>query len=429
MEITNKQLNHASQQILHVKAEDHAGVTRQTQIPKRFYCHWLLPIDEIQYDPEHPTVPLIDDLDGQCCFNHRVGLPTRKWETDKGNTEVIRVELTHFNRRMMKNYFRHRKYSKNKCRGDGTTEILTVRWNIFKYGVMNTVKNHKAVILPGTSSKLSTEISTRIKEICDRIPQIYRNGVIPHSIAPQKFHFATGGRIELTSATADADRGYENVGDINREELAHWDMIDDEPVYYASEGVYDKTRCHITDNTTPRGKANFYYNLIWSPEAKSGFYKHIVNWREVVGLPVEQIEDLYDEGHIDDNRLQELRDELVHRYHHNKHYKEWYDTFKKNGVLVFWDNEVQIPIEEIIDIPIPLLDVNAIVEGSMTNRSHYDQEHDNEFISGENKALGDFMEADVEPDDLMAQLRKFDEFQRKQDNSDGEEEFEDADYE
>ena len=159
-------------------------------IPKRFYCHWVLPVDEIQYDENGKEI--VDDYaTGQCCFNHRVGLPTRKWETDVGKTEVIPVELTHFNRRMMMNYFKHRKYSKNKCRGDGTTEILTVRWNVFKYGVLTNVKNRKGVIMPGTSSKLSNEISTRIKALCDRIPQIYKHG-IPSAEAPTKFHFATG---------------------------------------------------------------------------------------------------------------------------------------------------------------------------------------------------------------------------------------------
>jgi len=374
-------------------------------IPKRFYCHWTLPSDEIQFNKDGKEI--IDDyVDGQCCFNHRIGLPTRKWESDIGKVEVIVVKLTHFNYRMMKNYFRHRKYSKNKCRGDGTTEILTVRWNIFKYGILDNLKNRKGIIMPGTSSKLSNEISTRIKAICDKIPQIYMNGM-PNSLAPTKFHFKTGGQLELTSATPDAGRGYENVGDFNQEEVAHWDMVDDKPVYYTSEGVHDKTRCHITHNTTPRGKANFYYDLIWDPQATSDFFKHVVNWREVVGLPVEKVEDLYNMGFITDEIMIKLREDLVEKYYTNTHYKEWYDTFKKSDVLVFWDNGELIPIEELVDIPIPILDINAIVSDSQTDRSHYDQELDNEFISGENKAIGEFQEADLKADDLRMQIAKY----------------------
>jgi hypothetical protein len=374
-----------------------------TPIPRRFYCHWTLPGDEIQYDDKGKA--LVDDPQLRCCFNHRVGLPQRKWETEKG-VEVVTVELTHFNRRMMQNYFRHRKYSKNKCRGDGTTELLTVRWNVFKYGVMGTVKNRKCVIMPGTSSKLSNEISTRIKALCDKIPQIYKHG-IPISESPQKFFFKTDNRIELTSATPDADRGYENVGDINEEEVAHWELVDDKPVFYSSEGVHEKTRCHITHNTTPRGKRGFYFELVWSPEATSGFYKHIVNWREVVGLPVVKIEDLYGIGHIDDAKLAQLRKQLVQRYYDDPSYKNWYETFEKSGVRVFWDNGELIPIEEIVDIPIPILDINSIVNDSQEERSHYDQELDNEFISGENRAIGVFQEADFKPDDLAAQIQQY----------------------
>lgn len=382
-----------------------AKKTKVIPIPRRFYCHWKLPIDEIQYDENGKEI--IDDYtNGKCCFNHRVGLPTRKWETDVGTVEVIRVELNHPNRRMITNYFRHRKLSKNKCRGDGTTEIITVRWNVFKYGVMNTIPNRKCIIMPGTSSKLTNEISTRIKALCDKIPQIYKFG-IPSAIAPLKFFFESGGRIELTSATPDADRGYENVGDINQEEVAHWELINDRPVYYASEGVFDKTRCHITHNTTPRGKRGFYYELVWSPEATSDFYKQIVNWREIVGLPVVKIEDLYNIGHIDDNKLQELRQKLLHQYNTDPEYKNWYETFTKSNVLVFWDNGVLIPFEEIIDIPTPLLDINAIVLGSKTDRSHYDQEHDNEFIAGQSRAFGNFVDVDMQAIDLDEQITNF----------------------
>ena len=75
---------------------------------------------------------------------------------------------------------------------------------------------------------------------------------------------------------------------------------------------------------------------------------------------------------------------------------------------MFWDNGELIPIEELVDVPIPILDINAIVADSQTDRSHYDQELDNEFISGENRAIGAFQEEDLRPDDLREQIKKFD---------------------
>jgi len=369
-------------------------------IPHRFYCHWMLPGDEIQYDNKGKE--LKNDKDGQCCFNHRIGLPTRKWETDIGSTETIPVELTPFNFRMMKNYFLHRKYSQNKCRGSGASEILTIRYMIFKYAVLSTEKNRKCIILPGTSSKLSSEFSTRIKAVCDKIPQIYRR--VPTSDKPAEFIFKSGGRIILTSATPDADRGFENVGDIILEEVAHWELIDDMPVYYASEGVHEKTQCHLVHSTTPRGKRGFYFDLVWSPDATGDFYRHITNWREVVGLPVQAIEELYDYDFITDEIVQKLRKECLERYYNDPAYHDWYHNNRKQ---MFIDNGKVIPIEQLVNIPIPILDINAIVNDSKTDRSHYDQELDNEFISGENRAIGTFLEEDVGSPDMAQILRQF----------------------
>ena len=401
MEVTNKQLERASQQILLKTVEEYAVTQKAISIPRRFYCEWTLPGDEIQYDKGKE---LVNDPENRCCFNHRVGLPTRKWETDNASTEVIPVPLTHFNFRMMNNYFNHKLYSQNKCRGSGASEILTIRYMIFKYGVMNTVYNKKCMVLPGTSSKLSIEFSTRIKAVCDRIPQIYQT--IPKSIAPTKFIFKTGGRIELTSATVDADRGFENVGDIILEEVAHWDLHNDEGVYYAAQGVHDKTRCHVVHSTTPKNKTGFYFDFIWDKEANSSFDKHITNWREVVGLPVQTIEELQQiwikEGDITPKRLHSLRQQCLHNYKNNSEYRYWYDNFPK-----IQDHGKSIPINELMDIPIPILDINAIIIESLTSRTHYDQELDNEFTSSDRMALGDFADADVEPDDLMAQLKEF----------------------
>jgi len=365
-------------------------------VPRRFYCHWMLPGDKIQYDEKGKE--LKNDKDGQCCFNHRIGLPTRKWETDIGISETIPVELTSFNFRMMKNYFLHRKYSQNKARGSGASEILTIRYMIYKYAIIVNERNRKCIILPGTSSKLSDEFSTRIKAICDRIPQIYRR--IPTSDKPKDFRFKSGGRIILTSATPDADRGFENVGDIHLEEVAHWELIDDLPVYYASQGVHEKTQCHLVHSTTPRGKRGFYFDLVWSPDATGDFYRHITNWREIVGLPVMTIEELYEYDTITDTLLKQLRKLCVEKYYNNPVYREWYDKF-------FLDNGKVIPIEQLVNIPIPILDINAIINDSKTDRSHYDQELDNQFISGENRAIGNFQEEDIPSPDLAKILRDF----------------------
>ena len=372
-------------------------------VPRRFWCHWLMPGDEVQYDGKGKEIQ--DDIgEGKCCFNHRIGLPTRKWESDEGKAEAVPVPLTRFNRRMMDNYHAHRKYSQNKCRGSGASEILTIRYMVYKYGVLPAGENRKCIIIPGTSSSLSSELGQRIKGVCDTIPHIYAVDGSRGSIRPREFRFRTGGRIILTSATPDADRGFENVGDLILEEVAHWELIDDMPVYYAAEGVYEKTRCHIVHSTTPRGRRGFYYDLIWDPEADSDYYKHVTNWREVTGIPVRRVEDLYVYGHggIDDDTVQEIRAECVHRYGTDDAYRKWYNAFFGGG-----EGGI-IPIEELVDVPISLLDLNAITADSRTDRSHYDQELDNQFLAGDRRALAAAVEEDWHADDLRASINLHD---------------------
>jgi len=363
-------------------------------IPRIFYCDWL---DE-NTTTEKEEKDMVKSHYPNCCFNHRIGLPTRNWEGDDVIPEDIPVSLTHFNKRMMDNYHKHRKYSMNKCRGSGASEILTIRWRIFKYAILNEGKNRKCMILPGTSSKLSNELSTRIKAICDKIPQIY--DIVPTSLKPTEFLFKSGGRIMLMPATADAIRGFENVGDIVLEEVAHWDMVDDMPVYNSSQAVHTKTQCHIIHSTTPRQKRGFYYNLIWDETATSDFYKHTTNWREVIGLPVPLIEDLQkfvaENGDITDNDIISMRAQFKELYKTDPEYKIWFNDF--------FDG---IPFDELIDVPVGLLDVNSIVRDSITYRPEYDQELDNKFIATDSRAIGDFMEEDFDPLDLRNQIETF----------------------
>jgi predicted ATP-binding protein involved in virulence len=139
---------------------------------------------------------------------------------------------------------------------------------------------------------------------------------------------------------------------------------------------------------------------VWSPEANSDFYKHVTNWREVVGLPVQTIEELFDIGEISEEKLQELRQECLDKYKNDPEYHKWYNSF-------FIDNGGVIPIEELLNIPTPILDINAIIKDCKTDRSHYDQELDNKFISGQNRAIGEFIEEDIPSPDLEDVLKNY----------------------
>lgn len=404
MRLSSKQFKSFSETYFEGKNAIHNYITgmQEIGIPRIFYCEWIeSKKDRKTIQKNYPN----------CCFNHKVGLPTRKWEGDDEKPEDIIVPLTNTNKRQLENYNNHKKYSENKCRGSGTTEIITIRWMIFKYGVLNVTQNRKCVIVPGTSSQLTVEISARIKAICDKIPQIYDR--IPNSAKPMDFLFRTGGRIVLTSAKPDTIRGWENVGDIVLEEVAHWELQNDMPVYNSTQAVHTKTQCHILHSTTPRQKRGFYFNLVWDETAKSDYFKNVTNWREIVGLPVPLIEDLQkhiqEHGDITEKDLIAMREQLVQLYKDDAEYRDWYRTFSRQGVQVFYHNDKLISIDELVNVPIPLLDINSIIKDSITFRPEYDQELDNLFIATNSRAIGDFKEEDFDPLDLRAQIDNFEE--------------------
>ncbi len=360
-------------------------------VPRIYYCDWL---------PEHSTEEFavkekIKSNYPNCCFNHMVGLPTIKFETDDENQESDPIELMGFNRRMLDNYHNHKRLSQNKCRGSGSSEMFTVRYMVFKYGVMNTIYNHKCLISAGTRLAAALEFSKRAKYLCDKIPQIYES--IPINDAPETIRFKTGGRIIYLPANASAIRGQENVGDIILEECAHWNLLDDIEVYRASEFVYTKTKCHILHLTTPRGKRGFYYVKVHDPASKTKYYIHTINWREITGVPVQHVEKLFGFEFKTQADVIKIRNICRQQYKVDFDYREWFDEFFHG-----------MTIDEVTDVPNIILDLNHIIEQAENNRSDYDQELDNQFIATQNRAIGDFQEEEFDPIDLRKQIEDFD---------------------
>lgn len=379
---------------------NHSEGMERVGVPRIFYCEWL----PEKTDEEISTKQKIQSERPSCCFNHMVGLPTIKFEEDDEHQESDPVPLMGFNKRMLDNYHSHKRLSQNKCRGSGSSEMFTVRYMVFKYAVMNTVYNHKCITCAGTRLATALEFSKRAKQLCDKIPQIYET--IPVSEQPEEIKFKSGGRLKYFPAAASAIRGQENVGDIILEECAHWNLVDDVEVYRATEFIYTKTKCHILHLTTPRGKRGFYYRKVWDPECLTKYFKHTINWREITGVPVQDVEELFPKN-IKKNfgmdviktpkDVNHIREICLKKYTKDILYAEWLDQF--------FDG---LPIQTIIDVPNIILDLNHIIEQAEAQRNDYDQELDNQFIASENRAIGDFFEEDFKPIDLRKQLENFD---------------------
>ena len=130
-----------------------------------------------------------------------------------------------------------------------------------------------------------------------------------------------------------------------------------------------------------------------------------------MGLPVPLIEDLQkhvlEHGEITPQDLKAMRKQLVKLYKDDMEYREWYRTFERQGVPVFYHDEKLIPIRELVRVPIPILDINSIIRDSITFRPEYDQELDNLFIATNRRAIGDFQMENFDPLDLRDQIDKF----------------------
>jgi len=183
---------------------------------------------------------------------------------------------------MVEQYEATHYYAQNKCRGAGASEIITIRHMLYKYIITRTL-DRKCLLIAGTNEQAATVIMHRMKQLSDRIPFVYR--VKPRSDFPTELFFKYGMVLAL-AANPDIVRSYENVGDVIYEESAFWKLINDEPVLMAGEPHVIKSSAHIGVLSTPKGQRGFFWTRIFDPDIETKYTKHIINWREVVDVPI-----------------------------------------------------------------------------------------------------------------------------------------------
>jgi len=249
-------------------------------VPGLFYCGWL----PNQTDEQIQLKKEVQLCNPYCCFNHLVGLPTIKYEDEHGTVigESQPVPLWSYEKEMIERYENTHYYAQNKCRGAGATEILTVRHMAYKY-ITTTIKDRKCLLIAGTNQDAAKVIMHRIKDLCDKIPFVYRTA--PKSETPTEIFFRNGMVIAIP-ANPDDIRSYENVGDVILEESAFWKLNDDTPVLLAAEPHVVKSSAHIGVLSTPNGRRGFFWTKIFNPEIKTRYDRHVVNWREVIDVPI-----------------------------------------------------------------------------------------------------------------------------------------------
>jgi hypothetical protein len=243
--------------------------------------------------------------------------------------------------------------------------------------------------MAGLNMETSTKFLHRIKQLCDLHPELYL--FPPKTDYPNKIFFAQGGSLWAMPAVPNSVRSLENVGDVNIEEASFWTRVEDGPVLQAVEPHVVKSRARISNISTPNGKKGYYWSRIFDPECNppTKYLKHVLNWREVVGIPEQDPDVLKDYEGDDPNTREQIKKIYTHQYKTDKKYKQWFDTF-------FEGRDINV----IMDVAAPILDIKEIVNLYHHDRAEYDQELDNQFITSENRAFGDWAEADFQCVDI-----------------------------
>lgn len=367
-----------------VREEQASGQRTETEekqfVPALFYCRWL----PEKTEKEKKIKKSVMDCYPNCCFNHRVGMPRitykdpdtgMEWESDP-------IEFAGYEKKVLEDLETSNFWASLKCRGAGLSELITVRRTAYKYAVTTRIKDRKCLICAGTSRSLADEFIYRIKEITDKIPFVYR--IKPKTATPSELFFIFG-VVQSVPAEEDAVRGEKNVGDVILEESSVWDLVDDEPVLKGAEPHVFKSQAKVSVIFTPKGKRGFVWTKIFKDEEGfvTKYKKYILNWREVVALPVrkyENIQDVIREAEFWLDKPMEARIKFFKNlYKTNRDYREWFDSF------------FNVTIDELFDIQEPIISAFEIIKLAKTDPSTYQQEADDEFISNIDSFFGQFV--------------------------------------
>ena len=358
-------------------------------VPALEFCGWLPCSNKKEFDLKAE----VQSCHPYCCFNHLVGMP-RKEELDLETGEVIegdQVELTEYERRVIENYEKDRKYAINKCRGAGITTLLPVRHMAYKYAILNTIPDRKCIVCAGNGLALSLDIMHRIKLVLDKIPFVYKK--IPTTDKPQEITLRSQGLILALAAEVLSLAGLENVGDFIGDEITKWNLVDDSGVLKTALPYATKSFAHIVFFGTPWGQRGFAYERIFNPalEHTSGFSVQVLNWREVMGIPEEDMDIVRTLVDVSQTEIKQIY-KIKHK--NDEIYREWFHTFFGNDVT----------IDQILAIETPLLDLQEIIDMYDNERETYDQELDNQYIVPTDSLYGDhtklYSTADFEPEDI-----------------------------
>ena len=208
-----------------------------------------------------------DDIEeGDCCFNHVIGLP-------KHPATGIENPLTPYQNECFKkinvNRYptegiseeewkkRSHKYHVNKGRQMGFTEFFL---RIIYYYVCNRYWGRAVGIIAGTNGRLARKNLKRFKRLGRDLKKIIINQTTT------AVTFANGCVVEAFPATEESMTGDTKYACIMMDEAAKWKNIDDEPVFNSILPIIETNGSDLFLISTPKGPIKMFYKIWKEPD-------------------------------------------------------------------------------------------------------------------------------------------------------------------
>lgn len=181
-------------------------------------------------------------------FNQAIGNP--KHPKTLKEMELTDYQLELFNITASR---QHPKRIINKGRQMGFTEIFQ---RINAYGGFHWYRGKKIINIAGTREKTAKEIQQRVRALFNSIEnQIADNGT------DLWFKLKNGTEYQALPSNPQAIRGLTKVGKVGVDEAAHFDLVDDSPIFDAITPLVMTNHADLDIYSTPNGLRGSFYNI------------------------------------------------------------------------------------------------------------------------------------------------------------------------
>jgi len=193
------------------------------------------------------------DIYPNCCFNHKVGMPS---------PEVVKLrkqvpQIFDYQMDLFMDIEKWKRLLYVKSRKIGATEIL--KRAALYYALYGFTKGFQTIIIPGTREKLSLRHVQDIRLLLERGG--YEEMIVKEKSTKDQLFLSNGSEILGFPSNPSAARGYQNIMLVLVDEAALFDMRDEEQsdVVNSLESNLAHSNGNMTMISSPKGRRGVFY--------------------------------------------------------------------------------------------------------------------------------------------------------------------------